>query len=606
MKRGHSWFVLAAVLCCGLYAQAAEPAGNLYQLGIAMNQAGIRGGWSQIGEGGAWKAVRAGAILNDRLYTAETDGTLQMTKLGTGERTQIGQPDFGATVFIFSAFDQLWTIESSGTLYQVNPDDGRWLQVGTERGWQAVLAGAIHKGRLYTAEKDGTLQATNLVSGGRQQVGKAEFGNTVALLAAGDHLCTIETDGSCYRVDVGNGAWEFVGPAGGGKAPLAAVVVQDQLCRIEADGTLHEIHLPDGQRTQLGKADFGNTALMFAGNQQVYTVETDGNLYAVYLNPKENIDGWNCFPREFEKVFQEQARSFYRQSYHRQILGERATHAEIMNGIAWLCASATQHDMVVIYLTCHGGTDLNDGWGVGAADGKVILARELKVELARLPCHALVFIETCGSGGFAHPHKNDPPVPANVTAICACSDKQSSSNQLDIAALEALWGRADFSRDGVVELDELLRYVELRYQEMYPVTEKQHEALRPVMVRAKSVAGPLPLTKTSPQLGAVVHESKLYSALVTAHNGNTYGIHILGYNDRPGNYFITNTADRDHVCLPNEGPTLEVKQNGTWYPARLLSKMGGRYKVRYLGYNEEEIVTKQRIRYAFVGQPPTE
>jgi hypothetical protein len=59
---------------------------------------------------------------------------------------------------------------------------------------------------------------------------------------------------------------------------------------------------------------------------------------------------------------------------------------------------------------------------------------------------------------------------------------------------------------------------------------------------------------------------------------------------------------RDAICLPGDGQPLLVEQNGTWYPARLLKKDGDKYKVHYLGYNEEEVVTKERVKYPFVGQ----
>ena len=59
--------------------------------------------------------------------------------------------------------------------------------------------------------------------------------------------------------------------------------------------------------------------------------------------------------------------------------------------------------------------------------------RQRVEERLKLPCQAVVFIETCTSGGFASAHKNDPPLPANVTALCACSAKQAVDNQLDMA-----------------------------------------------------------------------------------------------------------------------------------------------------------------------------
>jgi hypothetical protein len=212
-------------------------------------------------------------------------------------------------------------------------------------------------------------------------------------------------------------------------------------------------------------------------------------------------------------------------------------------------------------------------------------------------------IETCTSGGFALAHKNDPAVPPNVTALCACSGKQSTDNQLDIAVAEALYGRADFNQDGVVDLDELIRYVELRYKEWWPDPKKAKDRETPVLVKARTLAGPLPLTNVSADLAAVVHDGALWSALLEKKNGDQYQVHLLGWSSTPGPYFLTNTVTRDFICLPDDGRPLLVEQNGIWYPARLLKREGAKYKIHYLGYDEEEEVTRERIKYPFVGQP---
>jgi hypothetical protein len=602
-RRQLSFIFFVVSLGWGLALPGAEPAGDLYQIGIALNQAGMGGSWNQIGQPEAWKHVIAGTILDDRLYTAETDGSLRVTKLGSRERTKIGGPDFGETKFMFASMNNLWTIERNGTLYRVNPKNGDWSQVGAERAWIATRTGTILMGRLYTTETNGTLQVTDLHNGARTRIGSSGFGKAVVLMAAGDDLWMIETDGSLHRVNAKSAVRERVGPANGWKSLLAATIVGNQLYSIRADGTLHEAKLSDGKDTQIGKADFGNTSFLFAGSRQAYTVESDGSLYEVFLHPAESIDDWDCFPREFEKVFQEQAKGFFRQEHPRQLLGNRATHRSIMDQFAWLKAQTTARDLVVIYFTSHGATDLKEGWGAETADGQTLWGHELKKELAKLPCHALVFIETCGSGGFDQPHKDDPPVPANVTALCACSDKQSASNELDIAALEALWGRADFNHDGVVELDELLRYVEARYKVMCPTPNQEGQLIRPVIVKGKNMPGSLRLTRVSPHLGAVEYQGSLYASLVNSRDGDKYHVHILGFNNQPGPYFITSVAPRDCICLPQEGPPLEIEQNGAWYPARLVSKAGDRFKVHYLGYNEEEVVTRQRVRRAFVAIP---
>src|SRR5436309_1579405 len=100
MKRLHLVFVVIAVLGCAACVAAAGPDGDLYQLGIALNQHGIRGSWEQIGKEAEWKGVRAGAILKDKLYTAEADGSLRITNLEKGERTQVAKSEFGNAAFL--------------------------------------------------------------------------------------------------------------------------------------------------------------------------------------------------------------------------------------------------------------------------------------------------------------------------------------------------------------------------------------------------------------------------------------------------------------------------------------------------------------------------
>src|SRR6185436_2955118 len=102
----------------------------------------------------------------------------------------------------------------------------------------------------------------------------------------------------------------------------------------------------------------------------------------------------------------------------------------------------------------HGETDHKEGWEVDTCDGKTLTGRDVKERLVRLPCQVICMLETCGSGGFARDHKDDVPLPPNVTALCACRPRQETENQLDIALGEALRGRADFNHDGLVQIPE--------------------------------------------------------------------------------------------------------------------------------------------------------
>jgi hypothetical protein len=177
------------------------------------------GSWQRVGPAGAWKGTLAGVVLNDRLYTAESNGGLYATDPDTGKWKQVSKAEFGATTFLFAVGDWLYTIETDGSLYRVSPADGSWQRVGPAGAWKGTLAGAVLNGRLYTAESDGGLYETDLDTGEWKRLGKKEFGNTTFLFAAGGWLSTIEADGSLYRVEAPPTKGD---PPPDGKAPAAS------------------------------------------------------------------------------------------------------------------------------------------------------------------------------------------------------------------------------------------------------------------------------------------------------------------------------------------------------------------------------------------------
>ncbi len=276
----------------------------------------------------------------------------------------------------------------------------------------------------------------------------------------------------------------------------------------------------------------------------------DGDLYVLGVGldqepnkaDHETIDAYNWCPEEVEMLFKNQAAGFHRNVESRLVLGKKATHQGVLDGFAWVRDKAHKNDLVVVYIGCHGFTDPNEGWGVVAADGKNVWGHEIKAELGKLPCNALVLIETCTSGGFADAHKNDPPVPPNVTCLCACSGKQETDNELDMTVAEALYGRADFNHDGVVDLDELIRYTRLRYREWWPAPKARDGHETPVIVQSAAMPGALPLTKASPDLAAVFHGGRWLAALAEKQDGDRCKVHMLGWANRPGPYFVVASA----------------------------------------------------------------
>ena len=215
-----------------------------------------------------------------------------------------------------------------------------------------------------------------------------------------------------------------------------------------------------------------------------------------------------------------------------------------------------------------------------------------------------MFIETCESGGFATAHpEGDPPVPPNVTVLCACSATEAAGNPLDVAVAEALYGRADFNHDGVIDLDELIRYVELRYKERWP--EAGEGSNTPVIFRGATMRGPLALTRTSKALSAVVVRDGFYSALNEGPDGNRIKVHVLGQSSRPQDgFFVANFSPRDHMCSETDGPPLLVERDGAWLPAQFVNASGKSITAVLLGKHPAQItINANQVRYPFVGRP---
>jgi hypothetical protein len=603
--KGSLWAALVLCLAHGVCPCANAVEGDLYFLGVALNQQTLPGGWARLGAPGSWRATLAGTVLGEQIYTVERNGGLFATVAATGQWRPIGKLEFANTAFLFAAGSTLYTVENDGSLYSVDPHDASWQRIGEASAWRQTRAGAVLDGRLYTVESNGRLFVTDLATGQWEPIGEVEFAGTVFLFAQGSSLLSIESDGSLYRIAPGDGQCDRVGPAGAWRGARAGAMLEGKLYTAESGGGLFVTNPSDGRRIQIGKPDFAATAFMFAAAGQLNTIESDGSLYRVsVVAPPTDPYAW-CV-EEIESVFRDQGKAFYHAMKSHTVIGGQATSVKVAQRLAQLGQAATVDDLVVVYIGCHGITDPSLGWGFCAADGEMFWGSRMKAELGKLPCQVLMLIETCTSGGFALAHRDDPPVPPNLTAICACSANQVASNELDLAVGEALYGRADSNRDGAVDLDELIAYVPRRYKEWWPDPRNFDRQGRetPVIVKAKAWKRHLPLTESAKNLAAIAHQGSIWSALLEQEVGGRYRIHPLGWSSRPGEpYFLTNEVARDFICLPGDGAPLLVEQQGTWYPARLLGRYGPSYRVHYLGWNEDEIVTANRIRYPFVGSP---
>jgi hypothetical protein len=321
-----------------------------------------------------------------------------------------------------------------------------------------------------------------------------------------------------------------------------------------------------------------------------------GDLYFVAIGQQ---DDWKFLPEGFARVIRDQGKALYREIHGRVLVGPKATKKALLDGVDWMCANAKKGDLVMLFIACH-GTCNAVGESVFATRTGPVRPREIKSKLARLRCPAIVVNDACQSGNWPREFEGDP-MPPNVTALCCCLSNQNSGIEFDITLFEALYGKADFNKDGVVDLDEVIRYCGLRIREV------QGGRLTPVLHKAKGLKQVLPLTKANPDLVSVVHKREVFAAVVDRQDGDSYEVRVIGF-DKTGNAGLgggtmPNRFTRANILLPKDGAALMVRKGSGWHPACLVSKEGEDYRVRYVGSAGEAVVNGACVRHLFAGKP---
>ena len=402
-----AFLLLLSPLAAPTAPAAAAPKGDVYLLGIALDQAGSPGGWARVGPAGAWKQTLAGAVLDGRLYTVESSGVLYVTNLDTGAWKDVGKPEFANTRFMFASAGRLYTVETSGSLYRVDPADGTWALVGADGAFAAMTAGAVLHGQLFEVEKDGGLYAADLTTGERRRDRQAAAG--VGPLDGG------RGEEALRRRFIRRPAPGRSGRRGGRAGRAGRGVGIDQRRRRPRRPALQHRDAaaacaaptcgPGGGRPSASRSSptplhvrLRRPGVHDRDRRQPVPRHRQAEHGRLRLVPAGNREGPPRAGRRRSTATSKSGRSW----------GHGPPTPRSSSGFAWLREQAKADDLAIVYVDAHGSTDPKQGWGISTADGKTLWGREVKAELAKLPCQALVFVETCTSGGFAQAHARRP------------------------------------------------------------------------------------------------------------------------------------------------------------------------------------------------------
>jgi hypothetical protein len=180
----------------------------------------------------------------------------------------------------------------------------------------------------------------------------------------------------------------------------------------------------------------------------------------------------------------------------------QATLRGLEQALTWLRERARPDGYTIVFLAGHGGPDPLGQYVFVPHDAHALLAsthlpgRRLRDALQQLPGTRLLLLDTCHAGGFSGSGTDFVTVAACMAREVSGEGAALGNGYFSRSLVEALQGKADLNRDGLVTLAEADAYLAERLQELTGGRQ------RATMHRPASVPSRLPLAYFPPAAGA--------------------------------------------------------------------------------------------------------
>ncbi len=234
-----------------------------------------RGEHRQIGGDAEWKGTRAIVGLGGVIYASHENGKLYAIDPDGGRYQQVGSSSGWNTRFLFSVAGRLVAIEQSGTFWAVDPSSGDATQVGKDGEWANITAGDWTKENIYCRSSQGTLWAFSHDGGWRQIGSSAGWKSTHVF--AGRGLTTVEPANQIWRVDPQTGQAQSFGSSR--HQVLCGVGMHGHVYAHFDDGAMWDLSLDDGSWSQLGTSHDWQSQAMIAVGDALVSLERSGTLF---------------------------------------------------------------------------------------------------------------------------------------------------------------------------------------------------------------------------------------------------------------------------------------------------------------------------------------
>ncbi len=207
----------------------------------------------------------------------------------------------------------------------------------------------------------------------------------------------------------------------------------------------------------------------------------------LFLGKRFKLDSTVPDARSIHQSFQNLSRPLFRSVESRLLLDGQATRANVLASLQWLKQSTRPGDKAVVFYAGHGDNQITGQFYILPVDAKLddfrgtgISDDDLKKSIGELPCSTVLMLDACYSGSFDQKKRKTRSLaqPSDALAgsmvndyglaiLCAANNIQEAIEDnghglFTQALTQGLAGEADFDKDGVVELYELLPFVKSR------------------------------------------------------------------------------------------------------------------------------------------------
>ncbi|MCD6507412.1 caspase family protein [Candidatus Poribacteria bacterium] len=203
--------------------------------------------------------------------------------------------------------------------------------------------------------------------------------------------------------------------------------------------------------------------------------------------------------KSFVRFFKGQEGKLYGKVEAKLLVESEATRDNILDGLEWLSRSATQRDVVMVFISGHGVQDERGNYYFFPHDGNLdhllrsgVRWYDFQETLSSFPCKVILFVDTCHAGAVSGRKgvRMDDMIrdlvseESGVVVMAASTGREVSVELPDrkhgaftFALIEGLNGKADLNGDEAVYLTELDAYLTDRVKELtkgtqHPTTQK--------------------------------------------------------------------------------------------------------------------------------------